>query len=389
MFCSCRESRWFQSGKFIPCVGCFIMNEHEDTNSLEELRGKIDSVDNALLLLLDKRAKYARKIGKIKTVTKIGGAIYRPEREAKLVRQLLKKNISIIKNESIVRIFKEIISACRAEEGSPSIAYLGPPGTFSHMAASRHFGHAAKVLSMRTVEDIFEAVQTGRCDYGVIPIENSRSGTVGGSIDCFCTYSPKIVGEIELSISQCLLSKESSMASIDTVYSHVQSLAQCNKWLDNNLPHCRIVECISNGDAASRASRAIKAAAIAGRQLAELYPLRVLETDIQDHTKNITRFFVIGKEYVVVSGDDSTSILVSVENKSGRLSGLLSALSKRGINITHIESRPSAMNPWEYIFFLEMRGHCSEANIKQGLDEVKAKSVFFKLLGSYPSSLTD
>ena len=365
------------------------MNEHEDTSSLEELRGEIDSIDNALLSLLDKRAKYAREIGKVKTATKIGGAIYRPEREAKLIKKLLKKNIGIIKNASITHIFKEIISACRAEEGAPSIAYLGPPGTFSHMAVSRHFGHAAKVRSMRSVEGIFEVVQTGGCDYGVIPIENSRSGTVGGSIDCFYTYSPKIIGEIELSISQCLLSKESSIASIDTVYSHVQSLAQCNKWLDNNLPHGRRVECISNGDAASRASRVARTAAIAGRQLTELYPLRALATDIQDHAKNTTRFFVIGTEYVVASGDDSTSILVSVENKSGRLSGLLGALSKRGINVTHIESRPNAMNLWEYIFFLEMCGHYSEANIKQGLDEVKAEAVFFKLLGSYPSSLTD
>lgn len=352
------------------------------SEDLQRLRADIDELDNEILDRLNRRASLAHRIGEIKQ-----GAIYRPEREAQILKRLLGSNQGPLEKETVSRIFREIMSACLALEQPLRIAYLGPAGTFSESAAHKHFGGAPKFSPLATIDDVFRAVESGNADYGVVPVENSTEGTVGRTLDLLLATPLSICGEVELRIHQNLMSKTRSVELIRRLYSHAQSLAQCHEWLNRNLPRVPRVPVASNADAARMASVEVEAAAIAGEAAARLYGLEILAHSIEDDPNNTTRFLVLGQHDAGPSGEDKTSFVCSAQNRPGAVHSLLEPLSQEGVSMTKFESRPSRAGLWEYVFYVDVEGHQSEPAVARALAELRNKAGFLKILGSYPCAL--
>lgn len=353
------------------------------------LRGKIDTVDEQLQKLIAERARYAKEIGIVKGITNTA-EFYRPEREAQVLRRVVERNRGPLRDEEMVRLFRELMSACLAQEEPLKVAYLGPEGTFTQSAVLKHFGHSVHALSVSTVDEVFHEVESGSADFGVAPIENSSEGTVNiHTLDMFLTSPLKICGEIELRIHQHLMGRMQDIKDIKRVCSHPQSLAQCRNWLAQHLPEVEKVPVASNAEAARRARDEEGTAALAGDAAAKVYGLRILFNTLEDRDDNTTRFVVVGRKLFPPSGNDKTAVLVSARESEGPglLLHLLAPLSRHGVNMTRIESRPSRKRKWDYVFFLDLDGHAEDANVGKALEEMKSKASLLKVLGAFPKAI--
>jgi len=347
---------------------------------LKQLREQIDRLDGELLRLVSQRAALAQQVGREKE----NGVILRPEREAQVLRRLQGDNAGPLSATAVAQIFTEVISQCRALECPMQVAYLGPEGTFTEAAALKRFGSAVEVLSCMTIDEVFRAVESGTSQYGVVPVENSTEGAVGRTLDMLLQSPLKICGEVMLPIHQCLLGRHGELSAIKTVFSHPQSLGQCQNWLNINLSHASRVPASSNAEAARLAAESPHSAAIAGSQAAELFGLDVLVSNIEDDAKNTTRFLVLGNQQVAPSGKDKTSLAMSAANRPGAVHELLMPLAKHGVSMSKFESRPARSGLWEYVFFMDIDGHVAEEKVAATLAELKQVAAFVKVLGSYP-----
>lgn len=350
---------------------------------LGKLRGEIDAIDAKLLDLLNRRAAVVRKVGELKG----GQRVYRPEREADILRRAAAgAGGGALPAVAVAAVFREIISACRALEQEIGVAYLGPQGTFSEQAVRQHFGGQVIARPCSTIDEAFRSAESGATQFAVAPAENSTDGVVGRTLDLLLTTQLRICGEIDLRVRQNLLARTKDTAAIRRVYSHAQSLAQCNGWLGLHLPKAERVPVGSNAEAARRAAKEKGAAAIAGEAAAALYKLKVLAGGIEDDPNNTTRFLVLGQVDAGPSGRDRTSLVMSAENKPGSVHALLSPIAASGVSMTRIESRPAKARSarWEYVFFIDLEGHQADARVAAALAELKGRAPFLKVLGSYP-----
>jgi len=352
----------------------------EDKKELNKFREEIDRIDDQILELLNRRVKIAKEIGKFKS--KRGIEAYQPDREKQVYERLCKKNKGLFPNKVLKVLYREIMSVSLAWEESLKIAYLGPAATFTHQAAQTKFGTSCKFVPKKSISEVFDEVESGRANYGVVPVENSSEGIVTHTLDMFIDSELKICSEIILKISQNLLSN-SSLEDIKRVYYHEQAFAQSRTWLENNLPNVEYIEVSSTAEAARRAAEE-NCAAIASELAANIYNLHIVIKGIEEGKENYTRFLVIGREISAPTDHDKTSILFSIKDRVGALHDMLIPFAKHGINLTKIESRPSRKQPWEYIFFLDLEGHVKDKNVKEALAELENQCLFLKLLGSYP-----
>jgi len=351
-------------------------------DALKALRERIDSIDDAILQLVSERAGIAQQVGQ----TKKGERIYRPEREAQIVQRLREANPGPLSGEAIERLIREVISACRALEQTLRIAYLGPAGTFSQQAVHKHFGHEAEALAEADIDACFHAVETGRADFAVVPVENSTEGAIARTLDLIVSSPLKICSEVMLPIHQALMRKHAGMDCISRVYGHAQSLAQCQKWLGRHLPDAERVSVVSNSDGARRAAAEPEAATLGSATAAELYGLAVLEARVEDEVSNTTRFLVLGKTDAAPSGCDKTSLVMGAHNQPGAVVNLLQPLADAGISMSKLESRPARGSNWEYLFFVVCNGHRQDPELAVALAEIEARAAFLKVLGSYPAA---
>ena len=353
-------------------------------SDLKTLRGRIDALDRRLAGLLSERARLAQRIGGLKN-----GVAYRPEREAQVLRGILRENRGPIPDAALARLFVEIMSACRALEDATRVAYLGPPGTFSQEAATKQFGGAAALAPCGSIDEVFRHVETGATGYGVVPVENSTEGAIGRTLDLLLSTPAKVCGEVMLPIRQCLMSRSGKLASIRRVYSHTQSLAQCQEWLARRLPQAARTAVVSNAEAARLAARERGAAAIGPKTAAALYGLKLVARNVEDEAKNTTRFLVIAGQDAAPSGKDKTSLILSTRNAPGAMHELLTPLASNGVSMTRLESRPArAGGLWEYVFYVDVEGHHQDAALARALAELGKKASVLKILGSYPAAVT-
>lgn len=349
---------------------------------LKSLREEIDGVDNTILDLLNKRARLVKKVAHIKK--RLKSSFYVPHREEEIINRLIKINKGDFPKGAIKPVFREIISACLSLEKTLKVAFLGPFATFTHDAALRYFGQNAQYVPLRSISDIFDEVAKGRADLGVVPVENSTEGVVSYTLDMFLRYDLLISGEIILPVTHCLISKLTKKDEIKKIYSHPQAFAQCRQWIEKNLPNCVLIEVNSTAEAAEMARKDETSGAIAGESAAKIYDLNIIVRNIQDLNENSTRFLIIGKIKHKKTDNDKTSILFSVKDEPGALYNMLSPFAKRNINLTKIESRPLKTKAWEYVFFLDLDGHIDDKNVFDAVEELRKKSVFLKVIGSYP-----
>ncbi len=363
----------------------------QTSDELKALRDKIDNIDQQILLAINERAKLASDVAKIKekaSVSKEDIVFYRPEREAQVLRLIEQANQGPLPNESIVRIFREIMSFCLALERQQVIAYLGPEGTFTQSATKKHFGHGVHSDPYATISEVFREVEAGAADYGVVPVENSTEGVVNSTLDCFLTSNVHICGEVEHRIHQNLLvSSVTQRDKITRIYSHPQSFAQCRKWLDTHMPNVERIPVSSNGEAAKKVKGEWNSAAIAGVMAAEYYDLEVINENIEDNPDNTTRFLIVGNTQTSTSGNDKTSILVSTQNRPGALFDILAPFHANNLSLTRVETRPSQTSNWSYVFFIDFEGHQDDPKVAQVLAQLKDKPHQLKVLGSYPLSV--
>ena len=350
---------------------------------LKSCRDEIDALDNEVLRLVSRRAQLAHEIGGLKD----DGVIYRPEREAQVLRRLIELNGGPLSAEAVTNIFRGIMSNCRALEKELSVAFLGPLGTFSEEAANKQFGGLSAPIQCSSIDEVFRQVETGQANYGVVPVENSTEGAVGRTLDLLTQTSLKICGEIELAVHHNLLSKQDNLAGIQKIYSHAQSLAQCHEWLNKNLPNVERESVVSNAEAAKLAAKGGNTAAIASKRAAELFSLNVIAENVEDDAKNTTRFLVLSQHDVAPSGKDKTSLVMATKNVPGAMLALLQPLSKHNVSMTKFESRPSKIGMWEYVFFMDIEGHSQDTTVKAVIAELETQASFLKLLGSYPIAL--
>ncbi|MFT4021459.1 MAG: prephenate dehydratase [Acinetobacter sp.] len=363
------------------------MRDDQTTTSLnlEQIRSDIDSVDQQIQDLINRRAKLAEAVAKAKFATEENPLFYRPEREAQVLRRVMERNEGPLSDATMARLFREIMSACLALEAPQSIAFLGPEGTFTQAAALKHFGQDAVVRPLATIDEIFREVEAGSAHYGVVPVENSSEGVVNHTLDCFKSSNLNVIGEVELRIHhQFLISENTRKDSIKQIYAHQQALAQCRQWLDAHYPGVDRVPLSSNAEAARRIRNEWHSAAIASDIAASTYGLEILHSNIEDNPENTTRFLVIGREKIPASGNDKTSLLVSAHNRSGALLEILKPFSKHNISLTSIETRPALHEKWTYVFFIDLEGHIDQPNVKAALEEIRSIVKELRILGSYP-----
>lgn len=349
------------------------------SDELHKLREEIDRIDRTILDLLSERARNAQRIGEVKQ-----GNLYRPDREAQVLRRIAEVNPGPLPDLSVQRVFREVMSACLALEQPLRIVYLGPAGTFSESAARKHFGSAPMFQPQPTIEESFRMVEAGNAEYCVVPVENSTEGVVGGTLDLLLASRLKVCGEVSLRIHQHLMTRAEQISDVKKVYSHSQSLAQCHEWLNRNLAGVERIPVTSNAEAARLASEQDDAAAIAGEAAAQLYGLNVLGANIEDDPRNTTRFLVLGQHDAGVSGRDKTSLVCSAPNRPGAVHQLLEPLARHGVSMTKLQSRPARNGMWEYMFYVDIEGHQADAAVAAALSELQERASFVKVLGSYP-----
>lgn len=369
------------------------MPDYSELQQLTEIRNQIDAIDQQIQTLLGQRAECAQKVADIKTQGgQVEAIFYRPEREAQVLRRVKERNNSLISDHDMARLFREIMSVCLALEQPMKIAYLGPEGSFSHACMVKQFGSFAHPYAVSTIESVFEAVERGDVNYGLVPVENSSEGMVKQTQNALLSTSVQVTSEIELAIHHNLLAKNKDLSQIETIVAHTQAIGQCSEWLKNNMPTVRLESVDSNALAAKMAAENPKLAAIASEQAAQIYHLTILESHIEDRKDNTTKFWVLGQEKTAPSGQDKTAMIVSVANRSGALLSVMNSFATRQISMTRIISVPSKQMgshvhaKWDYLFFIDIEGHQQEARVAEALAEVKENSSYCKLLGSFPIS---
>lgn len=351
------------------------------------LRERIDGIDRHIQQLIAERAQFANQVGKAKGKLAAAVDYYRPEREAQVLRRVVDRNDGPLNDEVLVRLFREIMSACLAQQEPLKIGYLGPEGTHSQQAVYKHFGHSIHGLPLGSIEEVFQEVEAGHADFGVVPVENSTQGTIQSTLDMFLTSKLRICGEVELRVHQHLLSRSGRIEDIERVYSHPQSFAQCKAWLRQYLPKAEKVPVASNAEAARRARSSDDAAAIAGISAANVYGLKSIAGPIEDRPDNTTRFLVLGRELFPTSGNDRTSLLIFIKDQPGALHHVLAPFAKHGLSMNRIESRPGHTGLWQYAFFIDVGGHVEEEAMRRALDELADYAQEVKVLGSYPVAI--
>jgi chorismate mutase / prephenate dehydratase len=371
-------------GKSAPIAGAKPLKP-----DLEAVRARIDAVDAEIHRCLNERARLAQQVGISKAAGGRAVDFYRPEREAQVLRAARARNAGPLRDAEVVRLFREIMSACLAQQEPLKVAFLGPEGTFTQTAVLNHFGHSVRALPLASIDEVFHEVEAANADFGVVPIENSTEGTVNHTLDRFLSSPLKICGEVELRIRQHLMGTMGALSRIVRVCSHPQSLAQCREWLDEHLPGIEQVPVSSNAEGARRARDERGTAAIAGDTAAEVYGLQVLAAEIEDRADNTTRFLVLGRKLFSPSGEDRTTLLVSVlhTDAPGALYRLLEPLAKHRVSLTRIESRPSRRRKWDYVFFIDFEGHAQDKHIAAALAALKKRTSLCRILGSYPRAV--
>jgi chorismate mutase/prephenate dehydratase len=364
-----------------------LSSKKQDTKDLASVRDEIDRLDEQIQALISERARLAFRVRESKAGSNKAVEFYRPEREAQVLRAVQERNQGPLSDREMLRLFREIMSACLAQQEPLKVAYLGPEGTFTQQAVHRHFGHSVHTISLPAIDNVFEQVQAGDADFGVVPVENSTQGIVSHTLDMFLLSDLKICGEIELRVHQNLLTLAKSLDQIERVYSHEQSLSQCKSWLRTHLPGVELIAVGSNSEAARRVRSTPESAAIAGRSAADVYGLPVLFSDIEDHPDNTTRFLVIGRQIFAPSGNDKTTLLLSGHEGPGLLHSLLEPFGVHGLNMTRIESRPSRLGTWAYVFFVDVEGHAEDPALAAALEDLSKVSKLSRVLGSYPRAV--
>lgn len=356
----------------------------KSSKNLDNLRKRIDSIDEKILDLINKRGKIALQISEHKQQNSL--KIYDPGREKAIEKKLQKINPGPLTNEYVISIFREIVSGCRSLQKPTKVGYLGPHGSFSNQAAFHKFGSSSELVPLGSFEEVFEEVNKKRLEFGIIPIENSVEGSIGSVLDILLAWDLKISSEYFERISHFLLSKSGKLSDIRVVASHPQALGQCKKWVSRNLKNIELFETASTAAAAKIAAEDFKIAAVASEYAASIYDLKILQSHIEDSAQNTTRFLIIGHEESPVTGEDKTSIAFSLKDEPGALhKSLFLPFADAGINLTKIESRPSKDRPWEYVFFVDFIGHYLDKKIKSVIKKVETKCIFLKILGSYPA----
>jgi chorismate mutase / prephenate dehydratase len=358
------------------------MQKKDRSSDLGHMRKDIDDIDTAMLELLNRRASLAIEIAGIKRRTKL--KFHSPERERAILERITSLNNGPFPNDALKVIFREIISASLSLEEPLKVAYFGPEGTFTHLAAIRHFGSFAKYIPVESIKAVFDSVEYGEANYGLVPIENSSEGVVSHTLDMFMDYDLKISAEVMLEVSHNLLSKSGDKGVVKKIYSHPQALAQCRGWLETNMTSIPVLAAVSTAKAAEMVSKEEDAAAIASELAAKLYDLKFIRRHIEDKKNNFTRFLVISKESPSRTGSDKTSIMFSLKNRPGALYDVLYPFKETKLNLTKIESRPSKRRAWEYIFFVDMDGHIEEEKVRSAIEKVKEHCLYLTHLGSYP-----
>jgi len=352
---------------------------------LKPLREQIDAIDLQILDLLNRRARVAQEVGHVKAET--DAPVFRPEREAQVMRRVAERNPGPLANVDVQTIFREIMSGCRALERRVTVAYLGPSGTYSEQAAYQQFGSAIEGLCCASIDEVFRSTEAGSADFGVVPIENSTEGTINRTLDLLLQTSLSISSEVSIPVHHNLMTKSGSMDGVNSICAHLQALAQCQVWLNQNYPNIERQAVASNGEAARLASEDPTVAAIAGEIAGQKFNLRVVKAHIQDNPNNRTRFAAVGRLKTEPSGKDQTSLVLSVQNKAGAVFRMLEPLARHDVSMTRFESRPARTGNWEYNFFVDIEGHEKDEKVGKALAELKEHAAFFKLLGSYPFSL--
>jgi chorismate mutase / prephenate dehydratase len=357
------------------------MNDSQDLK-LTALRRQIDAVDASIVASLNQRAQLALAVGKVKQET--GAPVYRPEREAQVLLKLTEGNGGPLPDAALAAIYREVISACRELERRMRIAYLGPPGTFSEEALRRHFGDGVEAISCSSIDEVFRATESGACDFGVAPIENSTEGAVNRTMDLLQHTGLEISGEVSIPIRHNLLAACTSIAGVSRICAHPQALAQCQTWLDRNAAGIERVPVSSNAEGARLASIEPHTAAIAGEGAARVYSLEFIGRSIQDDPSNRTRFIVLGKYRCAPTGADQTSLILSVPDRAGAVHALIEPLARHGVSMKRFESRPARQGNWEYYFYIDVLGHQADAEVASALTELRDNAAFYRVIGSYP-----
>lgn len=356
---------------------------------LASLRDQIDALDEQLLDLFNRRARCAVEVAEVKRSLTDGDDeinFFRPDREAQVIKRLKSLNHGPLSDDEVGRLIREVMSACLALEQPLKIAYLGPEGTFTQSAALKHFGHSVSTVPMSSIPDVFNSVESGHADYGLVPVENSTEGVVSHTLDMFIDSKLKVCGEVEIRIHHHLANRSQDMSKVQRIYSHQQSFAQCRRWLDQNCPGIERIPVSSNAEAARLASEQADAAAICGLPAVEIFALKICHENIEDLSDNTTRFVIIGSHDVDPSGNDKTSLLISTKNVPGALLRLLQPLADNNISMNKIESRPAQGRRWAYVFFIDIDGHQRDENVIRALEELRSQASLFKILGSYPKA---
>lgn len=355
---------------------------------LGQLRVQIDTLDQKILDLISERARCAQEVARVKTEADPSAVFYRPEREAQVLRKIMEKNDGPLNDEEMARLFREIMSACLALEDPVKVAFLGPEGTFTQQASLKHFGHSAVCVPMSAIDEVFREVAAGAVSYGVVPVENSTEGVVSHTLDSFMDASLKICGEVVLRIHQHMMISENTRRDhITRIYSHAQSFAQCRKWLDSHWPMAERVAVSSNAEAAKRIKGEWNSAAIAGDMAAEIYGLEKISEKIEDRPDNSTRFLIIGNQPVSPSGNDKTSVVISMRNQPGALHAILEPFHVHNVDLTRVETRPSRTGIWNYVFFVDFEGHQEDPVVRKVLEKLAERANDLRILGSYPKGV--
>ncbi|MEM7079852.1 MAG: prephenate dehydratase [Pseudomonadota bacterium] len=362
-----------------------------DDDQLKPLRERIDSIDRQLLKLLNDRAACALEVGEIKQAQQAKDAappvFYRPEREAQILARLMDVNPGPLPNQDVAGLFREVISCCLNLELPLTVAYFGPEGTYTEAATVKQFGHFASTRPLASIDEVFREVESEAAHYGVVPVENSTEGMVNHTLDCFVTSKVQICAEVELPIHHALMRQQAGTGEFEEIISHAQSLAQCRGWLDRNYAGIPRRAVASNAEAAKQAAADPRLAAIAGEMAADRYDLRILSERIEDEPDNKTRFLVLGNQHVAPSGNDKSSILVSMRNAPGALLRVLTPFEENGISLTRIETRPARTGDWSYVFFIDFDGHRNDADVQKAMQQIGEIAFEVRNLGSYPRAL--
>lgn len=352
------------------------------SEELEKFRKKIDEIDRNIVQKLDERAEVVEQIGEIKH--ELGLDLYVPGREREILDRLENLGDGRFPSSSLRIVFREIIATCLNLEKPVTVGYLGPEATFTHSAALKRFGNSTELKSLDAVSAVFEDVERGDVNYGIVPIENSSEGAVRHTLDRFLQSTLHICSECYLEIELYLMSSEETLSDIRKVYSHGQALSQAREWIEKNLPTVEIVETQSTAEAARIAGQEPGAAAVASEVAADIYELNIMVRNIEQPSLNYTRFLVLGQDSPEPTGDDKTTIAFSVQDQAGALQKMIQPFGDYEINMTKIESRPSTEKTWDYIFFVDFQGHKDQDRVQSLLDDLRSNSSMFKVLGSYP-----